>query len=61
MRAGSASRGETSRSPTRWLPAPPAISVVHQEILICPDLTAAENVLLGHVLPKRAGLSIGAR
>src|SRR5829696_7008359 len=32
------------------------ISVVHQEILICPDLTAAQNVLLGHELPKRSGL-----
>jgi ABC-type sugar transport system ATPase subunit len=32
------------------------ISVVHQEIPICPDLTAAQNVLLGHDLPKRAGL-----
>ena len=32
------------------------ISVVHQEIPICPDLTAAQNVLLGHDLPKRGGL-----
>jgi ABC-type sugar transport system ATPase subunit len=32
------------------------ISVVHQEIPICPDLTAAQNVLLGHPLPKRGGL-----
>ena len=32
------------------------VSVVHQEILICPDLTAAQNVLLGHELPKRGGL-----
>jgi ABC-type sugar transport system ATPase subunit len=32
------------------------ISVVHQEIPICPDLTAGQNVLLGHDLPKRAGL-----
>jgi rhamnose transport system ATP-binding protein len=32
------------------------ISVVHQEILICPDLTAAQNVLLGHDLLKRGGL-----
>jgi ABC-type sugar transport system ATPase subunit len=32
------------------------ISVVHQEIVICPDLTAAQNVLLGHDLPKRSGL-----
>ena len=32
------------------------VSVVHQEIVICPDLTAAQNVLLGHDLPKRGGL-----
>jgi ABC-type sugar transport system ATPase subunit len=32
------------------------ISVVHQEIPICPDLTAAQNVLLGQALPKRGGL-----
>lgn len=32
------------------------ISVVHQEIPICPDLTAAQNVFLGHELPKRGGL-----
>ncbi len=32
------------------------ISVVHQEIPICPDLTAAQNVLLGRDLPKRGRL-----
>src|SRR5688500_1636335 len=32
------------------------ISVVHQEIPICPDLTAAQNVLLGQDLSKRSGL-----
>ena len=31
------------------------ISVVHQEIPICPDLTAAQNVLLGHDLPNGVG------
>ena len=36
------------------------VSVVHQEIPICPDLTAAENVLLGHAPPRRAGLVDGA-
>lgn len=29
------------------------ISVVHQEIPVCPDLTAAQNVFLGRVLPRR--------
>lgn len=32
------------------------ISVVHQEIPICPDLTAAENVYLSHPLPTRGRL-----
>jgi ABC-type sugar transport system ATPase subunit len=32
------------------------ISVVHQEIPICPDLTAAENVFLSHALPTRGRL-----
>ncbi|MGH2615881.1 MAG: sugar ABC transporter ATP-binding protein [Thermomicrobiales bacterium] len=32
------------------------ISVVHQEIPMCPDLTAGQNVLLGYDLPKRGGL-----
>jgi rhamnose transport system ATP-binding protein len=32
------------------------ISIVHQEIPICRDLTAAENVFLGQDLPRRAGL-----
>lgn len=32
------------------------ISVVHQEIPVCPDLTAAQNVLLGRELPRRGGL-----
>ncbi|MBK8049886.1 MAG: sugar ABC transporter ATP-binding protein [Anaerolineales bacterium] len=32
------------------------ISIVHQEIPICPDLTAAENIFLGRALPKQGGL-----
>ncbi len=32
------------------------ISIVHQEIPICRDLTAAENVFLGQELPCRGGL-----
>lgn len=32
------------------------ISIVHQEIPICPHLTAAENIFLGHSLPKKNGL-----
>ena len=32
------------------------ISIVHQEIPICNDLTAAENIFLGERLPRRAGL-----
>src|SRR5262245_61007102 len=32
------------------------ISIVHQEIPVCPQLTAAENIFLGDPLPKRAGL-----
>ncbi|HMQ55425.1 MAG TPA: sugar ABC transporter ATP-binding protein, partial [Anaerolineae bacterium] len=32
------------------------ISIVHQEIPICPHLTAAENIFLGHALPKKGGL-----
>jgi ABC-type sugar transport system ATPase subunit len=32
------------------------ISIVHQEIPICSDLTAAENIFLGESLPKRNGL-----
>ncbi len=32
------------------------ISIVHQEIPLCPDLTAAENVLMGQKLPNRAGV-----
>jgi ABC-type sugar transport system ATPase subunit len=32
------------------------IGIVHQEIPICRDLTAAENVFLGQPLPRRAGL-----
>ncbi len=32
------------------------ISIVHQEIPICPHLTAAENIFLGRQLPKKAGL-----
>lgn len=32
------------------------VSIVHQEIPICPHLTASENIWLGRPLPKRAGL-----
>ena len=32
------------------------ISIVHQEIPMCPHLTAAQNVFLGHELPQRNGL-----
>lgn len=32
------------------------ISIVHQEIPICPHLTAAENIFLGRDLPRRRGL-----
>jgi ABC-type sugar transport system ATPase subunit len=32
------------------------ISIVHQEIPVCPDMTAAENIFLGDALPRRAGL-----
>ncbi|MFW5940920.1 MAG: sugar ABC transporter ATP-binding protein [Chloroflexota bacterium] len=32
------------------------ISIVHQEIPICPHLTAAENIFLGRRLPRRRGL-----
>lgn len=32
------------------------ISIVHQEIPICPHLTAAENIFLGHELPQKKGL-----
>jgi ABC-type sugar transport system ATPase subunit len=32
------------------------ISIVHQEIPVCRDLTAAENIFLGDPLPKRGGL-----
>ncbi len=32
------------------------ISIVHQEIPIAPDLSAAENIFLGRPLPKRGGL-----
>ncbi|HSM56181.1 MAG TPA: sugar ABC transporter ATP-binding protein [Candidatus Sulfomarinibacteraceae bacterium] len=32
------------------------ISIVHQEIPICPHLTAAENIFLGRNLPRRRGL-----
>jgi ABC-type sugar transport system ATPase subunit len=32
------------------------ISIVHQEIPMCPHLTAAENVFLGNTLPRRGGL-----
>src|SRR5471032_1114146 len=31
------------------------ISIVHQEIPVCRDLTAAENIFLGDPLPKRGG------
>ena len=32
------------------------ISIVHQEIPVCPHLTAAENIFLGQPLPRRGGL-----
>ncbi len=32
------------------------ISIVHQEIPVCDDLTAAENIFLGQSLPRRGGL-----
>jgi len=32
------------------------IAIVHQEIPVCPHMTAAENVFLGHELPKRFGI-----
>lgn len=32
------------------------ISIVHQEIPICPQLTATENIFLGRPLPKRGAL-----
>ncbi len=32
------------------------ISIVHQEIPICPALTTAENIFLGRPLPRRGGL-----
>jgi len=32
------------------------IRIVHQEIPICQDLTAAENIFMGHPLPKQRGL-----
>ena len=32
------------------------IGIVHQEIPICPHMTAAENIFLGRNLPKRGGL-----
>ncbi|MFQ3568323.1 MAG: sugar ABC transporter ATP-binding protein [Aggregatilineales bacterium] len=32
------------------------ISIVHQEIPICPHLTAAENIFLGRPLPRKFGL-----
>ena len=32
------------------------VAIVHQEIPICRDLTAAENVFLGQDLPRRGGL-----
>ncbi|HLS91075.1 MAG TPA: sugar ABC transporter ATP-binding protein [Limnochordia bacterium] len=44
-----------------WNPASPAaahqagISVVHQELPLCPNLTIAENVFLGHPIYKRGG------
>ncbi|MCC7446636.1 MAG: sugar ABC transporter ATP-binding protein, partial [Anaerolineae bacterium] len=32
------------------------ISIVHQEILVCPHLTAAENIFLGQPLPRTGGM-----
>jgi len=32
------------------------ISIVHQEILVCPHLTAAENIFLGQPLPRSGGM-----
>jgi inositol transport system ATP-binding protein len=32
------------------------ISIVHQEIPVCPHLTAAENIFLGRPLPRQGGL-----
>jgi ABC-type sugar transport system ATPase subunit len=32
------------------------ISIVHQEIPVCPHMTAAENIFLGRDLPKRFGM-----
>src|SRR5690606_32277901 len=44
-----------------WDPASPAaahragIAVVHQELPLCPNLTVAQNVFLGHPMYKRGG------
>jgi len=54
-------KGEILFEGRPWAPASPAeaqqagISVVHQEIPLCPNLTVAENVFLGHPILKKGG------
>lgn len=53
--------GEILFQGRRWEPASPAeahragILVVHQELPLCPNLTVAQNVFLGHPIYKRGG------
>jgi ABC-type sugar transport system ATPase subunit len=46
------------RSPADALAA--GIAVIHQELVLCPHLTVAENVLMGH-LPRTAGVAVDWR
>ncbi len=46
------------RSPADALAA--GIAVIHQELVLCPHLTVAENVLMGH-LPRRGGVAVDWR
>lgn len=54
-------KGEVIFQGSPWAPASPAaaqqagIAVVHQEIPLCPNLTVAQNVFLGHPIYKRGG------
>jgi len=53
--------GEVLFQGNSWNPASPAqahragITVVHQELPLCPNMTVAENVFLGHPIYKRGG------
>jgi ribose transport system ATP-binding protein len=48
--------GQVARFPNALASRGAGIGIVHQEIPMCPHLTAAENVFLGYDLPKMAGM-----